>query len=266
MDMKKKSVSGWIILKRKVKKEKKMEDNYRFFDSVRGLLTESVDEKYREFNSSLVPGESTSKMLGVRMPRIREIAKKIAKENGREYLEAVKVAEQSENVYHEELLLHGIIIGYLKREMEERKKLLDEFVPVINNWAVCDCSCMTYKFMKKDVSEWYDYLMKYMASNREYEIRFAVVCLLDHFVEENFIDRILKELDAIRHEGYYVKMAVAWAVSVCFVKFPEKTKEFLLKDHMDDFTHNKSIQKIRESFRVSKEDKEWVKTLKREKK
>ena len=243
-----------------------MEERGRYFDSVRESLIESVDEKYREFNSSLVPGESTSKMLGVRMPRIREIAKKVVKENGQEYLEAVKLAEQSGNVYHEELLLHGIIIGHLKCEKEERKKLLDEFVPVINNWAVCDCSCMTYKFMKKDAGEWYDYLMKYMVSNREYEIRFAVVCLLDHFVKENFIDRILKELDAIRHEGYYVKMAVAWAVSVCFVKFPEKTKEFLHDDHMDDFTHNKSIQKIRESFRVSKEDKEWVKTLKREKK
>ncbi|MGN1166437.1 MAG: DNA alkylation repair protein [Lachnospiraceae bacterium] len=242
-----------------------MEDNYGLFDSVRELLVESVDEKYREFNSSLVPGESAIKMLGVRMPRIREIAKKIAKENGWEYLEAVKLAEQSKNVYHEELLLHGIIIGYLKCEKEERKKLLDEFVPVINNWAVCDCSCMTYKFMKKDAWEWYDYLTKYLTSDREYEIRFAVVCLLDHFVEEDFIDRILIDFDTVRHEGYYVKMAVAWAVSVCFVKFPEKTKKFLTEDHMDDFTHNKSIQKIRESFRVSREDKEWVKTLKREK-
>lgn len=243
-----------------------MEKHDRLFDSIRELLKDSADEKYREFNSSLVPGENTEKMLGVRMPRLREIAKQMAKENGQEYLKEVMCAEKSGDVYHEELLLHGILIGYVKCGKEERKELLDEFVPVIHNWAVCDCSCMTYKFMKKDSEEWYDYLMKYIASDREYELRFAVVCLLDYFVEEIFIDRILKVFNEIRHEGYYVKMAVAWAVSVCFVKFPEKTKKFLEEDHMDDFTHNKSIQKIRESFRVSKEEKEWVKMLKREKK
>ena len=234
------------------------------FDDIRALLRESADEKYMEFNSSLVPGETTP-MLGVRMPKIREIAKKIAKENGREYILAVKAAEERGDVYQEEFLLHGIVIGYLKCDIKERMELLDEFVPVISNWAVCDCSCMTYKFMKKDAEEWFSYITKYLDSGEEYQIRFAVVCMLDHFVTDDFIDQVIRVMGQIKHEGYYVKMAVAWAVSVCFVKFPDRTRAFLQDNEMDDFTQNKSIQKIRESYRVSKEDKEWVKTLKRTK-
>ena len=242
--------------------EESIYNGERIFESVREILIDSVDEKYKEFNGSLVPGEE-NRMLGVRMPVIREIAKKIAKGNWKQYLQEVINAEQTNEAYHEELLLHGIVIGYLKCSTEERKNLLDAFVPVINNWAVCDSSCMTYKFMKKDAKEWYSYIEKYIESKKEYEIRFGVVCLLDHFVTESYIDRILEKMDEIRHEGYYVKMAVAWAVSVCFVKDPEKTKTFLANNCMDDFTQNKSIQKIRESFRVSKEDKKWVNTLKR---
>ena len=102
-----------------------------------------------------------------------------------------------------------------------------------------------------------------MSSTQEYEIRFAVVCLLDFFIQEDFIDRILSFFSSIHHDGYYVKMAIAWAVSVCYVKFPEKTESFLLQNTLDDFTHNKAIQKIRESFRVSKEKKEKLKQWKR---
>lgn len=224
---------------------------------IRTLLEESVDAKYKDFNSSLVPGEHII-MLGVRVPKLREIAKGLAKERGLEYIRAVSEMEEKGEACHEELLLHGMIIGYLKCGNEERMKLLDEFVPVINNWAVCDSSCMTYKFMKKDTEEWYHYLLKHIDSKREYEIRFAVVSMLDHFVTEDFIDRVLAELERIHHEGYYVKMAVAWAVSVCYVKFPEKTGVLLQGGKLDDFTQNKSIQKIRESFRVGKAEKEVV--------
>ena len=156
-----------------------------------------------------------------------------------------------------------MIIGYLKCDMEERMRFLDEFVPQINNWAVCDSSCMTYKFMKKDQELWYRYLEKFFDSNQEYEIRFGIVSLLDHFVTEEFIERVLDKLAGICHEGYYVKMAAAWAVSICYVKFPKQTWELLEGDELDDFTHQKSIQKIRESYRVSKEEKEKVLGLKR---
>lgn len=235
------------------------------FEKVRRELLDSVDETYREFNSSLVPGEGLAPMLGVRMPKVRSLAKKLAKDHPKEYIEAARKAEKDGRAYHEEYLLHGIIIGSMKCSVEERKKLLDAFVPVIDSWAICDSVCISCKFMQKQPEEWYAYLEKYLKSTREYEIRFGVVCLLDYYITEEYLERTLKWMDKISHDGYYVKMAVAWAVSMCFVKFPEETRGFLMENHMDDFTHNKAIQKIRESYKVSKEDKEWVQSLKREK-
>lgn len=231
-------------------------------EEIRSELKASTDEKYCSFNKSLVPGD-TAPMLGVRLPKLREIARKIAKEYGVTYIEAIQSEEKRGHAYHEELLLHGMIIGYLKCGIEERRHLLDGFVPVIDSWAVCDSSCTTYKFMKKDMEEWYSYLLKYVKSSREYEIRFAVVCFLAHFITDDFIDRLLELLGQINHEGYYVKMAIAWAVSVCYVKFPEQTWKLLAGNTLDDVTHKKALQKIRESFRVNKEEKEKLKTLAR---
>lgn len=254
-------------------------------EPIRRKLNASIDEKYRDFNRSLVPGE-IAPMLGVRMPHLREIAKEIAKNSGSrpaaadgkqsddrteseqisayQYIEELLSLEKAGRAFHEELLLHGMVIGYLKCDMETRKQLLDEFVPVINNWAVCDSCCMTYKFMKKDQEEWFPYLKSYVQSSEEYKIRFAVVCFLDHFVNEDFIARVLSIMGEIKHEGYYVKMAVAWAVSVCYVKFPQETESLFEENKLDDFTHNKAIQKIRESYRVSKEEKDRLNLLKRQ--
>ena len=132
-----------------------------------------------------------------------------------------------------------------------------------NSWGICDSSCATCHFMKKDQEYWYGYLQKWLKSSREYEIRFGVVCLLDFFINEAYIDAVLEEMKKIHHDGYYVKMAVAWAVSICYIHFPEKTQKLLKENSLDDWTHNKTIQKIRESLRISKEEKEMLKTWKR---
>lgn len=231
-------------------------------NEVRKELYDCAEETYRDFNRSLIPGD-IAPLLGVRIPKLRKIAKKIAKENGREYLRVLLKAEQDGHVFYEELLLHGMVVGYLKCERREREKLLDEFVPVIDNWSVCDSSCITYKFMKTDMEEWFDYLARYVNDEREYAVRFAVVCMLNYFITEIFADRVINILEKIRHEGYYVKMAVAWALSVCYVKFPEKMKVFFKNNELDDFTCNKAIQKIRESLQVSREEKEMLKGLMR---
>ena len=222
---------------------------------IRSVLQEHIDETYKRFHTSLVPG--LTKMMGVRIPVLREIAKKAAKEDYHSFTEDFNLE------IYEELMIRGMMIGYAKLSIEEQKTELRKFVPLINNWAVCDSCCTTYKFMKENQEEWFSFLTPYLSSTQEYEIRFAVVCLLDFFIQEDFIDRILSFFSSIHHDGYYVKMAVAWAVSVCYVKFPEKTESFLLQNTLDDFTHNKAIQKIRESFRVSKEKKEKLKQWKR---
>ena len=225
---------------------------------LRGELQKHIDETYKQFHTSLVPG--LTKMMGVRIPILRELAKKAAKEDYYGFI------EDFQPEIYEEVMIRGMMIGYANFSMEEQKRELKKFIPLINNWAVCDSCCTTYKFMKKNQEEWFSFLEPYLNSSQEYEIRFAVVCFLDFFIQEAFIDRILSCLSNIHHEGYYVKMAVAWAVSMCYVKFPEKTEDFLLKNTLDDFTHDKAIQKIRESYRVSKEEKERLNQWKRKEK
>lgn len=225
---------------------------------VREELRASVDLKYKNFHESLVPGLDS--MMGVRVPRLREIARKIAKEDYKAFL------EEADDRCYEELMLQGMVIGYAKMGREEREKALEIFVPKINNWAVCDCCCSTYKFMKTERDYWFGFLEGYLESEREYELRFAVVAMLDFFVTEEYIGRLLVIFNQVKSDAYYVKMAVSWAVSVCYVHFPKETSEFLKMDTMDTFTHNKSIQKIRESYRVSKEEKDMLLKWKREEK
>ncbi len=223
---------------------------------VREELKKNTDPDYREFHKSLVPGMGN--FLGVRVPQLRRISKKAARED------YWRFAKEADTEMYEELMVRGMMIGYARLSKEEQRRELEAFVPYINNWAICDCCCATYKFMKKGQEEWFAFLKVYADSVQEYKIRFALVSMLDFFINEEYIDQVLEILGKVRHEGYYVKMAAAWAVSVCYVKFPEKTEVFLRKNLLDDFTHNKAIQKIRESYRVSKEEKERLKELRRE--
>ena len=218
-------------------------------EEIRNKLYELSEEKYREFNQKLLPG--VEHVLGVRLPILRKLAKEIAKDDFRVYL-AEAQAQITRDSIHEEIMVQGLVIGYAKMEQEEYRKCLDEFVLKITNWSVCD-SCVTgFKFLKT-----------YRDSKEEFEIRFMVVAMMNHFVDEEHIEEILSICNEIRHEGYYAKMAVAWALQVCYVKFPEKTRKLLENSSMDDFTHNKAIQKIRESYQVSREEKEELGRLKR---
>ncbi len=222
--------------------------------TLRGKLAESVDEKYKKYHQSLVPG--LSNMLGVRMPKVRELAKWASKQNWEAEWDDLS------NDCYEELMIKGILIGYGKLNQEEQTAYLEKYVPLINNWGICDCCCSTWKFMRKNQEYWFDFLKLYLESENEFEVRFAVVAMLDHFINDAYIDRLFQAFDAVRQEGYYVKMAIAWAVSVCYIKYPEKTWEYLQKKSLDNFTHNKAIQKIRESYRVSKEEKDRLLELK----
>ncbi|MGN0315497.1 MAG: DNA alkylation repair protein [Fusicatenibacter sp.] len=219
-------------------------------EDVRKQLIWQADPAYRKFHSSLVPGIGT--MLGVRVPHLRKIAKETARKDYRGF------ADAADPTVYEELMIRGMMIGYRHGSTEAYQMELDEFVPLINNWAICDCCCSTYHFMRSNQEKWYAYLDKWMQSEREYEVRFAVVCLLDYFINDTYIDKILSVLPFILQEGYYVKMAVAWAVSVCYVNYPERTKKLLEENRLDHFTQNKAIQKIRESNRISVEEKKRV--------
>lgn len=225
--------------------------------SIRKQLMEMADEEYRKFSSSLIP--NVDNILGVRLPELRKLAKNIAKGDWRTYL------AQADNRYFEETMLQGLVIGYAKTDIEERLRYVADFVPRIDNWSVCDSFCTGLKFTKNHRSLMWDFLQPYLSSDKEYEIRFGVVMLLLYFVEDEYIERVLQWMDRIRHEGYYVKMAVAWAISVCYVKYPEPTMAFLKNNTLDDFTYNKALQKIIESLRVDSGTKHVLRSMKRRK-
>ncbi len=229
------------------------EDNY---DRLLSHLKEISDEKYRDFHSGLVPNKEN--ILGVRLPLIQSTAKEITKGNWHEFLAIAK-----DNLY-EEVMLQGLVIGFSKADIDEVLSLATDFIPKIDNWAVCDSFCAGLKMTKKNQVKMFEFISGFLSSDKEYDLRFASVMLLDFYINDEYIDRVLKIYDRIDHDGYYVKMAVAWGISVCVVKCPEPTIKYLQsKNQLDKFTYNKAIQKAIESFRVNNDTKALLKSMKR---
>ena len=214
-----------------------------------------ADEKYKKFHSNLCPG--VENILGVRLPILRKLSKDLSKNNYEDYL-------NNDNAkYYEEVMVEGLIIGYIKTDNETRLKYIRNFVPKINNWAVCDSFCNNLKFTKKSMSEVWDFILPYASSKNEFDVRFAVVMMLNFYIVDDYIDSVLSVLNNIHHDGYYVKMAVAWAISFAYIHFPDKTLFFLKNNNLDNFTYNKSLQKIIESNRVSTEYKDLMRSMKK---
>ena len=216
------------------------------------------DLKYQKFHSSLLPG--VQNIIGVRMPLLRKLAKEVLRGDWRSYLDS-SVAEP--NTYYEDNILQALLIGTSKISLQERHTYIKAFVPKINNWAVCDLFCSTLKEAQYYQEEYWQLIVPYFNSSNSYDLRFASVMLLNHFTGDEFVEEALNLLEAIKHEDYYVKMGVAWAISIFYIKQPQLTLKLIKQNNLDDFTHNKAIQKIRESFRVSNEDKEMLNRFKR---
>ncbi|MDI4647305.1 DNA alkylation repair protein [Cohnella hashimotonis] len=223
--------------------------------SVREQLEALAEPGYQKFASSLIP--NIDNLMGVRLPALRRIALAAARGDWRTWLEA------AENDFFEEIMLQAMIIGYADMEPEERLRYMADFVPKIDNWSVCDRFCLGLKFARLNQAAVWAFIRPYLKSGREYDIRFGVVMLLEHFIDDIYVDDVLQLLDGVSHEGYYVKMAVAWAVSMCYVKFPERTEAYLAGCGLDDFTFNKSLQKIVESYRVDADAKRRIRGMKR---
>jgi len=217
-----------------------------------------ADEKYRKFSSSLTPG--TDNILGVRLPALRKIAKRMAKADWRRYLETAR------DDSFEETLLQGMVIGYADVELAERLALIEAYLPKIDNWSICDSFCTGLKFTKKHQEEVWLFLQSYLQSDEVYEIRFGVVMFITYFVEDRYLEPMFRNFNAIDSDNYYVKMAVAWAITSCFTVFPEMTMIYLKANDLDDFTYNKALQKITESRQVNPEMKVRIRCMKRKKK
>ena len=225
-------------------------------NQIRKRLEELADEEYKKFHTGLCP--KSSEILGVRVPILRNFAKEIVKEgNIEEYLE-----NALDNSY-EEILLQGMVLGLWKTNIENFAKYLEKFIPKINSWAVCDVSVAGFKITKKNMEYMWNFLQKYLKSNKEFELRFAIVMLLDFYITDEYIDEVLQILNNIKNDEYYVKMAVAWTLQVAFVKFPNETMKLLKNNKIDDWTYNKALQKIIESYRVDENTKNEIRKMKR---
>lgn len=272
-------------------------------NEVRDLLQAAADPSFKEFNDKIV-NCSAAPSLGIRVPRLREIAAQVVKSGWQEYVREMEKGQASETgqearatetsgahetysdsgiMYQEEHMLWGMILGKAKMTLDERTEHLALWVPGILSWADCDTCVSTFKFMKKDQKFWYDYCVKWLGGGREFEVRFALVALMQYFVNDEYIERVLPifagrkaDFSADTGQGYtspvapewnestpyYIKMAAAWALSVCFVKYRDLTWEVFSAKLMNPWVQNKAIQKCRESYRVSAEDKELLKSLK----
>ena len=225
------------------------------YERLRQWLHEHADEAYRVFNERLIPGDVRT--YGVRTPQLRAMAKQLMQGDWRGYLAAAQDTTQ------EERMLQGMVTAMARCGLEERLERTAQYIRKIDNWALCDTFCAALKDARKYPEVFYAFLQPYCVSNQEYTLRFAIVMLMDHFINDAYIDRVLEICQTVRHEGYYVKMAVAWGISTAFIKQREKTLDFLHNNNLDNFTFNKAIQKMRESYRVSAEDKEMLLKLKR---
>ena len=213
------------------------------------------DKQYREFHSRIVPNKDN--ILGVRMPVLRKIAKEISKGDWRGYI------NYSKSEYYEEVMLKGIVIGLAKVDYKEFVQIVDDFSEYVDNWAVCDCFCNGLKLINEFKDEFFEHICEYINFGNQWKVRISLVIFLNFYIDDKYLHEILKLCDNIITKEYYVKMAQAWLISYIYIKFPGECFRYLKNSRLDDWTYNKSIQKIRESLRVSKKDKEMLKKMKR---
>ena len=224
---------------------------------VKKKLKELSDEKYKNFHSNLCQNTKTP-ILGVRIPVLRQYAKELKNKYGIEIID--KIGED----YYEEIMLKGMLIGLQNKvSYEDIKQQIEKIVPKIDNWAICDTFCAGLKITKKYKNEMLELIQSYLNSKEEFELRFAIVMLFDYYIDDDHINMILDICDKVKHEGYYVKMAVAWTISICLVKYYDVTKSYLNSCNLDDFTYNKSLQKAIESYRISEKQKNELRKMKR---
>ena len=223
-------------------------------EEIRKSLLEMGDKRLAEFSGRLIPGAEN--IIGVRLPELRKYARLLAKEMGEEAL-------AGEDIFYEEIMLRGFVIGYLRTDPEHRLELIRGFIPLIDNWAVCDSFCPTLSFTRKNMELVRGFIEPYLTSDKEFEQRFGVVMLRCYYINDQYIDSTLASLSEVDTSRYYSSMAVAWAVSECYIKSREKTLPFLENKAFDPATHNRAISKICDSLRVSPEEKKKLRKLKR---
>ena len=214
-----------------------------------------ADEEYKAFNSTIIPTGQTP--LGVRVPALRKLVQRIVQNDPHAFIQ-----QDKQNIY-EMILLEGMTIAALDVSFFELLPLTEKYLTKVDNWAQVDSMVCHFKRIAHEKEAILPVIRTWLDSEREFVVRAGLVLLLAHYVEERYLETIFSLSQSVNHKGYYVHMANAWLISVCMAKYPEKTIAFFRKNGLDKKTHNKAIQKSKESYRVSQEHKMLINQLKR---
>lgn len=216
------------------------------YNDVIKLLIKLRDEKYKNFTLKLT--RSNKELLGVNIPTLRKISQKI---DLKEYL------KHYQGIYFEETLIYGLSIEFLKNK-EEIKKHIILYSKEIDDWSLCDTPALNLKTVKENNKYFLSTIEKLLSNKEEFVKRFGIV-LLFSYINDEYIDYIISKIISIKSDKYYINMALAWLMCECFIKYKDKTIKYINKEYLNDFVLNKTISKINDSFRVSKEDKDFIK-------
>lgn len=217
-------------------------------------LNDQQDLKYRDFHKSLLNADVN--LIGIRTPKLKKIAKEISLGN---YDNFIKL---NTHKYYEETIIHALVISNLK-DINIVINYIDNFLNYIDNWATCDILCGSLKIVNKNKEIFFNYIKNKIKNPNPWIKRFCFVLLLDYLLEDKYIKEIFNLTNKYNTKDYYVNMAIAWLISIAYIKNKNATINYLKNNKLDNFTHNKAIQKIRESTRITLEDKELIKNLRR---
>lgn len=230
-------------------------DSFAFFtkEDITRFLFECKDESYKDFSSKLIPTIEKERIIGVRTPKVRALAKALkGSEISYDYLSCLP------HKYLEENHLHGFLIEY-EKDFNKALELLESFLPCIDNWATCDT--IRPKVFKKHKEALYPYIKKWIKSPHEYTVRFAIGLLLSFYLDDAFDCSHLDLVASVKRDEYYIKMMVAWYFATALAKQYESAIPYIENNVLQKWTHNKTIVKSCESFRVSDSHKAYLRTL-----
>lgn len=217
-------------------------------------LFELQDLKYRDFSAKLIPTVDKDRVIGVRVPALRKFAKEVAKSDLKAEFMATLPHE-----YTEENTLHAFLIEQIK-DFDECISALDDFLLFVDNWATCDS--MSPKILCKDYDKFYEKIVEWAGSSHTYTVRFAIVMLLRYFMHEQIDEKHLKLLLGIKTDEYYINMAIAWYLTTALASNWDLVIPYIENQEFSIWVHNKAIQKAIESYRITPEQKEYLRTLK----
>lgn len=218
-------------------------------------LKKLQDKGYRKMQITTIPSVKAESIIGVRTPALRTLAKELSKRD-----DISIFLEDLPHKFFEENQLHAFILSGMK-DAEECIKLVDKFLPYVDNWATCDQ--MSPKIFKKHKDLLLEYVNEWIKSDKTYVKRFAVGMLMEHFLDEDFKTSYLTKVSRIRSDEYYINMMTAWYFATALAKQYDAALPYIEKQKLDKWTHNKTIQKAVESYRITPEQKEYLKTLRR---